>query len=406
MTAPVQTRRPILVGFAAIALVGLNLRLTLAILSPLLPQIQSDYRIGSAPAGLATTAAVLMFGLAAPVAPVLVSRFHSDRVLLGGLVLVVAGTGLRSLPVVTALYGGMVMLGIGIALLNVVMPVIVKRDFPRAVGLCTGLYTSALNVGSALAAATAVPLAQAVGGWRPTAALAAVPAVLAIAVWWARMPRRRSAAHAVTVSGRLTRSRLAWQVTGYMALQSLLYYVLLAWLPTIYADNGFTAAHAGFVLAVAQLAQLAACIVLPVLARSLRDQRVLAAGCAALTGAGYLGIGVAPTVAPLLWAVLLGLGQGGALTVALMMIVVRSPDTGSAARLSGMAQGVGYLLAAAGPPVVGALHDALGGWTLALIVLTGLCAVELVIGLLAGRDRVIGPLDAPVRTGGVARVTR
>jgi CP family cyanate transporter-like MFS transporter len=406
VTTPVQPRRLILVGFAAIALVGLNLRLTLAILSPLLPQIQSDYQIGSAQAGLATTAAVLMFGLAAPVAPALVSRFHSDRVLLGGLVLVVAGTGLRSLPVVTALYGGMVVLGIGIALLNVVMPVIVKRDFPRAVGLCTGLYTSALNVGSALAAATAVPLAQSVGGWRPTAALAAVPAMLAIAVWWARMPRLRSAARVVTSGGGLMRSRLAWQVTGYMALQSLLYYVLLAWLPTIYADNGFTAAHAGLVLAVAQLAQLAACILLPVLARSLRDQRVLAAGCAALTGAGYLGIGVAPTVAPLLWAVLLGLGQGGALTVALMMIVVRSPDTGSAARLSGMAQGVGYLLAAAGPPVVGALHDALGGWTLALIVLTGLCAVELVIGLLAGRDRVLGPLDAPVRTGGVARVAR
>jgi CP family cyanate transporter-like MFS transporter len=382
VTASAPPRRLLLVGFAAIALVGLNLRLTLAILSPLLPQIQSDYQIGSAQAGLATTAAVLMFGLAAPVAPVLVSRFHSDRVLLGGLVLVVAGTGLRSLPV------------------------IVKRDFPRAVGLCTGLYTSALLVGSALAAATAVPLAQAVGGWRPTAALAAVPAVLAVGVWWARMPRRRSAAHSVAAGSRLIRNPHAWQVTGNMALQSLLYYVLLAWLPTIYADNGFTAAHAGLVLAVAQLAQLAACILLPVLARALRDQRLLAAGFAALTGAGYLGIGVAPTLAPLLWAVLLGLGQGGALTVALMMIVVRSPDTGSAARLSGMAQGVGYLLAAAGPPLVGALHDGLGGWTLALILLTGLCAVELVVGLLAGRDRVIGPLDVPVRTGGMAGVAR
>jgi CP family cyanate transporter-like MFS transporter len=404
--APVPPRRLLLVGFAAIALVGLNLRLTLAILSPLLPQVQSDYQIGSAPAGLATTAAVLMFGLAAPVAPLLVTRFHSDRVLLGGLMLVVAGTGLRSLPVITALYGGMVLLGIGIALLNVVMPVIVKRDFPRAVGLCTGLYTSALNVGSALAAATAVPLAQAVGGWRPTAALAAVPAVLAMLVWWARMPRRSATAHPVTARGRLLRSPLAWQVTGYMALQSVLYYVLLAWLPTIYADNGFSAEHAGLVLAVAQIAQLAACILVPVLARALRDQRLLAAGFAALTGAAYLGIGVAPTLAPVLWAVLLGLGQGGALTVALMMIVVRSPDTASAARLSGMAQGVGYVLAAAGPPLVGALHDGLGGWTLALIMVTGLCGVELVVGLLAGRDRVIGPLEAPVRTGTVVRVAR
>jgi CP family cyanate transporter-like MFS transporter len=182
--------------------------------------------------------------------------------------------------------------------------------------------------------------------------------------------------------------------------------VLLAWLPTIYADNGFSAEHAGLVLAVAQIAQLAACILVPVLARALRDQRLLAAGFAALTGAAYLGIGVAPTLAPVLWAVLLGLGQGGALTVALMMIVVRSPDTASAARLSGMAQGVGYVLAAAGPPLVGALHDGLGGWTLALIMVTGLCGVELVVGLLAGRDRVIGALEAPVRTGTVVRVAR
>ncbi len=396
MRTAASPKRLLLLGLAAVAVVGLNLRLTLAVVSPLLPDIQSDYGLGSAQAGLATSAAVLMFGLAAPIAPLLVTRFQSDRVLLSGLALVVTGTALRSLEGVGPFFAGMVVLGIGIALLNVVMPVIVKRDFPKAVGLSTALYTSALNVGSAAAAAVAVPLAQQVGGWRPTAALAAVPAVIAIVLWWSRMPRSRGSLGALRRRSSLLRNPLAWQVTGYMALQSLLYYVLLVWLPTIYADNGLSAAHAGMILATAQIAQLAACILVPVLARAFRDQRVLAAGFAALTGAGYLGIAFVPVASPIAWSVLLGLGQGGALTVALMMIVVRSPDTAAAARLSAMAQGVGYLLAAAGPPLVGALHDRLGGWTLSLVLLTALCAVELVVGLLAGRDRLTGPSSAAV----------
>ena len=400
-TATGPPLRPLLLGFGAIAVVGLNLRLTLAVVSPLLPQIQQDYRLGSAQGGLATTAAVLMFGLAAPLAPALVTRFQPDRVLLLGLALVVVGGSLRAAAGPALFYSGMVVLGLGIALLNVVMPVIVKRDFPRAVGVVTGLYTSALNVGSAAAAAVAVPLAQQVGGWRPTVALAAAPAVIALILWWLRTQRRPAGAAGSRGAG-LLRSPVAWQVTGYMALQSLLYYVLLAWMPTIYSDSGLTPAQAGMILAVAQIAQLLACIVLPLLARGFRDQRVLAAGFAALTGAAYLGIALAPAAAPVVWSVLLGLGQGGALTIALMMIVVRSPDTAAAARLSGMAQGVGYLLAAAGPPLVGALHDRIGGWTLGLLLAAALCAVELVVGLLAGRDRLTGPVvtvPAKARTG-------
>ena len=390
--------RLLLVGLGAIAVVGLNLRLTLAVVSPLLPDIQRDYGLGSAQGGLATTAAVLMFGLAAPLAPILVNRFQPDRVLLIGLVLVAVGGTLRAADGSVALYAGMVLLGLGIALLNVVMPVIVKRDFPRAVGVVTGLYTSALNVGSAAAAALAVPLARHVGGWRPTLALAAAPALLALIVWWLRAPRRPAPGPSAASVPGLLRNPLAWQVTGYMALQSVLYYVLLAWMPTIYADSGLTPGQGGMILAVAQIAQLLACMLLPVVARGLRDQRALAAGCAALTGAGYLGMALAPAAAPVVWSVVLGLGQGGALTVALMMIVVRSPDTVSAARLSGMAQGVGYLLAAAGPPLVGVLHDHWGGWTLALLLGTGLCGVELVVGVLAGRDRLTGPEAAAPST--------
>lgn len=381
----------LLVGVALLALVGVNLRLTLAIVSPLLPEIQGEYGLSSPVAGLVTTASVLMFGLAAPVAPALVARFDPDRVLMVGLALVCVGTGVRSLSGIGVFFGGMIVLGAGIALMNVVMPVIVKRDFAGRPGLATGVYTAALNIGSAAAAAAAVPLARGVGSWRATIAMAAIPAALALALWCARPPVRSAAGQGRVRLSVLGRQPLAWQVTGYMALQSLLYYVLLAWLPTIYADNGLTPVQAGLILAVAQLAQLVACLLVPVLAAMVRDQRALAAGFAVLTAIAYLGIAVAPLAAPLLWSVVLGLGQGGALTVALMLIVLRSPDTASAAGLSAMSQGVGYLVAACGPPLVGMIHDLTGGWMPVLLALTTVCAVECGVGILAGRNRTVRP---------------
>lgn len=384
-------RWSLVAGVALLALVGVNLRLTLAVVSPLLPEISGDYRLSLPVAGLVTTAAVLMFGLAAPVAPVLVARFNPDRVLMVGLALVCIGAVVRALGGVALFFTGMIVLGGGIALMNVVMPVIVKRDFARRTGLATGVYTAALNIGSAAVAAVAVPLSQSWSGWRMVAALAAVPAGLALLAWWRRPAVGTAGAYGRVRLGALIRQPLAWQVTGYMALQSLLYYVLLAWLPTIYADNGLSAVRAGLILAVAQVAQLVACLLAPMVAAVVRDQRALAAGFAILTAIAYLGFAVAPLAAPMLWSVVLGLGQGGALTVALMLIVLRSPDTSAAAGLSAMSQGVGYLVAACGPPLVGMISELTGGWAPVLLVLTIVCLVECAMGILAGRNRTIRP---------------
>jgi len=379
----------LIIGLGALAMVGVNLRLALAVISPLIPDIRIDYDLSTSGAGLAMTVAVLMFGVFAPLAPRWIVRFGADQVVGAGLALIIIGVLVRSAPAPIFLYAGMLVLGSGIAVMNVVLPVIVKRDFASIATLATSVYTASLNIGSATAAAGAVPLAMVLGGWRPAIIVAIVPAIAALLLWWWWAPRKKAVVTDPIRQRSLLRDPVALQVTAYMLLQSLLYYSLLAWLPTIYADHGESTVNAGFLLAVAQIAQLVACLLVPVLIRGMKDQRLAAAGFAMVTAVAFLGLAVAPVGAPVLWAVLLGLGQGGALTMALLLIVVRSPTPSAAAGLSGMAQGAGYLVAALGPVAVGALYDALGEWTTVLILLTGLCMVEVWVGMLAGRRRLI-----------------
>ena len=187
----------------------------------------------------------------------------------------------------------------------------------------------------------------------------------------------------------LWRSPLAWQVTLFMGLQSLAYYAPLSWLPTIFRDQGVSAGTAGALLSVFNAVGIAATLATPVIAQRMRDQRAAIATTVSLTVLGVVGLLVAPDALGLVWAVVLGVGQGAALSLALLLIVMRAPDHDTSARLSSMAQGVGYLVAAAGPLGMGLLHALTGGWTVPLLGLLALCALELAAGLGAGRDRVV-----------------
>jgi len=276
--------------------------------------------------------------------------------------------------------------------MNVLVPSLVRRRFPGHVGLMTGVYSTALIVGGSLAAATTVPLRDAADGSLHLAlGIWAIPIVVALVVW---LPQRRHRALPPVAGGReairaLGRSRVAWYVTGFMGLQSLLYYAPLSWLPAIHRDQGIDAATAGFLLSTLNFVSVPTTFLAPVLAHRMRDQRPAVAACVALTAIGLLGILVAPSSTALVWVVILGLGQGAALSLALLMIVLRAADDDTAARLSSMAQGFGYLIAATGPLVTGLLHAATGSWTIPLALLVALCGVELVVGLAAARARTV-----------------
>lgn len=373
---------------------GLNLRIPVASVPPVIDEISDDLDLSSAAAGLLTSAPILCFGLLAPVAPALARRLGGERVLLVALVPILAGVLLRAGPSVTALFAGTLLAGAGVAVANVIVPSVIKGRFEGQEGVLTGVYVAILGVGAALAAGLTVPVAQALdAGWETALAIWAIPAAVATAVVAAAvLPQHRT----VTARGgsgdarALLGDALAWQVTMYMGIQALVFYVGLAWLPSILRDDGYSAAEAAGFLALYVLGGIPASLAAPVLATRVGDQRLLAAAVAALEAVALAGLLLAPGAA-VIWVSLFAISQGAAFSLALTFFVLRAPDSDRAAELSGMAQAVGYTLAAVGPFAFGALHDATDGWDLPLAALLAATVPLLAAGVAAGRPRTVRP---------------
>ena len=386
-------------ALVGILLVSLNMRASVSAISPLLGDISTHYGLSSTAGGLLTTIPVLMMGSVAPLAARLNRRIGPERVVALALLTLVAGIVLRVLPGAwvfsgaAALFAGSLVLGAGIALLNVTMPGLVKRDFPERAAAMTGVYTTSMIVGATLAAALSVPLEHAFGGWAGSMASWSVLAAFAFLAWLpqlrsAKAPATPSAASSGKVAG-LWRHPLAWQLAVFMGIQSLLSYTLIAWLPTILTTQGMDRGTAGAVFAVSSLVQIPAAFFIPLAAGRTNNQRALVALMVGSMATGVAGLLVAPTAAAWVWAILIGVAQGGGFGLAMAMIVLRSGSAQVASQLSGMSQLVGYFIAAVGPVGFGAAHQATGGWVLPLGILLGCCAVGLSAGLGAGRKLVL-----------------
>ncbi|MDR7279925.1 CynX/NimT family MFS transporter [Catenuloplanes atrovinosus] len=386
----------------AVVLLAANLRPAVVAVSPLLSDIRAETGLSSAGAALLTTVPVLCFGLLAPFAPVLARRVGLVPVLVGVLGAMTVGGLLRLPESVVLLFAGTVVFGAAIAVGNVLLPVLVKREFPDRAGTMMGVYSVSLSAGAALAAGTAVPLLALLrDDWRTALAVWAVPPAIALLVWLpllsrgSRGPRPGTAAPGTP----LWRAPLAWAVTGFMGLQSLVYYATVAWLPEILIASGSDQARAGYALSVFNLVGIVASLAFTVTVGRTRRQGGYAVGSAVLYAAGFGGLLIAPGPLDFLWATLLGLAQGTTISLALALILLRMPSAGHAARMSGMAQGIGYLLAAAGPVLAGAVHDATGGWSWPLLLLGALLVPMAAAGAVAGRDVVLKvPSEIGVRS--------
>jgi CP family cyanate transporter-like MFS transporter len=379
-----------------IVLIAANLRPAIAATATILEPISSDLHLSGAAAGALTTLPVLFFGLAGPVAPLLVNRLGIERSLAWALAAIAAATAMWLGNSTLTLFAGTVLVGAAVAVGNIVLPVLVRRDFPDRAGLISGLYTTALASSAAIAAAVTVPLGDAIGGGWPTAlAIWSLPALVALIVW---TPQLRSGARFADHSAgpslahlrRLLHDRLAWQVTGLFGLQALSYHTILAWLPSIFINAGIDQATAGFLLSVTGFVAIPVSLVLPTLAARRPSQRPWIVLLTALTATGLLGLLIAPTAAPYLWATLMGLGQGPIFPLTLTLIVLRSRTTEDTAALSTMAQSIGFVIAATGPLTFGLLQAVTGTWTAGLALLLALLVPQLCTGLAAARDRHIG----------------
>jgi MFS transporter, CP family, cyanate transporter len=387
-----------------ITVLAFNLRAAITSLPPVFPELQARLHLSSAQVTVLATIPVLCFGLFCVLAAPLSRRFGEERVLLGALALVATGLVLRGAVPGALLYPGTVLAMGSIALMNVLLPSLVKRRQPERAGLLIGLYLLFLAIGSVFGSLLAVPVyrdtthAAWLGGpVRFTLWLWAIPAAVAFVLWLPQWRYRTTPLATATVpvaSVRparvaVTRHALAWQVTCFMGLQSLSYYATLSWLPTLLQDRGVSAAHAGDLSALMNFGNAVTALLIPVVAHRMRGQRRLVVPTVVATAAGIAGALYAPVGGDWAWILLLGLAQGAALGLGVFFTMARSPNPVAAASLSAMAQGWGYLLATAGPLAVGLLHASTGGWTVPIALLLALCVAELAAGWLAGRDRVL-----------------
>lgn len=380
--------------FIGIILVGANLRSPLTSVGSLMSLIRADFAISNTVAGIITTLPLLAFAFLSPFAPKIAKRLGMERTIFLSLIVLLSGVVLRSLFGLSFLFIGTILIGLAIAFGNVLMPGFIKINFPLRVGIVMGFYAVSMNIFGALGSGLSVPLSS-IGnlGWQGALAIVAIPITLAILFWLPQLNKPKeslsssNASHKKSAS--LWRSSLAWSITLFMGLQSLIFYTLITWLPDILKLHGYSPNAAGWMLFLMQFALIPVTFIIPVVAERMKNQKVLSG----LTGAFFI-IGISGVLLgnPILIppaVIMIGMASGSAFSLCMMFFSLRTTDGYQAAEMSGMAQSFGYLLAAIGPTLFGALHDISGGWTIPLMMLIGLSIVIFAVAIIAGEDRVI-----------------
>ncbi|SDG33875.1 MFS transporter, CP family, cyanate transporter [Lentzea fradiae] len=375
-----------------VALAAANLRPAVTSLASVLGDVRAALGVSAAWTSALTAVPALCFGFAAFAAPWLGRRLGMARAIGLSLGVLTLGLVLRVIDGPWVVLGGTFIACAGIAVSNVLIPVVVKASFPTKVGLLTGVYTGTLAAGAALAAALTPWLEDHFGSWRLAVGAWAMLSLGALVVWsvGARHGASSTVVRSVTpVEKRsLLRSPLAWVITVFFGLQSLFAYTVMGWLPAILIDSGVDRNTAGMLLAVTMLLGVPVSLMVPPIAARFANQGPVVLALGVLSFAGVLGVLVAPTAAPGLWVVLIGVGMG-MFPLALLIMSLRGKSTSDTARLSAMAQSIGYLIAASGPFAFGLLRDATGSWTVSLTLQLVLLAALTVLGMIAGRPRYV-----------------
>jgi CP family cyanate transporter-like MFS transporter len=382
---------PFSYGVLAFLLLVANLRPALTGVGPVLDEIRSSLGLSGAAAGLLSTLPLMIFGFFSPLAP-LAQTAGLERTFAACLALIAGGVAVRSQGSVAALFGGTVIFATGIAVANVLVPSLIKRDFPHRIESMTTAYLMMMSLTAAVSTGVAAPLSASLpGGWRSSLAVWAGLAVLALVCWLPQLRAGGAPAAAAKLDGGtkpMWRSAMAWQITAFMGLQSLFFYVLIAWLPAYLADYGVPRSESGLLLMLFQAVSFAIGFAVPALLRRSRDQRLLAVAPSLVTVTSIVGLAAAPQLAAL-WLVVSGISVGCTFILAFAFIGMRTADHRQAAALSAMAQSAGYLIASVGPVAFGALHDLTAGWTVPMASLAAAIVVQAAAGLGAGRPKQV-----------------
>lgn len=387
-----------ILGFLAIVFIALVLRPPVASMGPLLQEIQSGLGLSAELIGVLAASPVLCFGLGAFASPWLVSKVGLNRAMLYVLILLGLSSSLRMVFDYPGLLLGTIGAGLSIAIANVLLPTIVRIQFPGKVAAVTGAYTTLLAISASLAASAAVPSSLAFGGWSPALAIWIIPTALAVVLWLPQIklnhvhvaqPPKAAAEEKAAV----LRSPISWAIVGLFGLQSLGFYALLGWMPSALISIGVTPQAAGNYLGFASAIGIPSGLIVSSMLGRFRSLAWWAAGTSSFTLTGFILFSIVlasgDTQFLIFSSVLIGLGMSATFPIALSLISTRASTQAQTTQLSAMSQGWGYLLAAAGTFLVGIVANITGSYTLSFVLVTGLTLVQAGFGFYAGRPGVI-----------------
>lgn len=373
-----------------------TLRAPLTSVGPIITYIRDGLSISNVLAGFITTIPLIAFAFISPLSPKIARRLGMEQTLFFAILLLAIGIIVRSLGTTYFLLIGTSIIGIAIAFGNVLIPSFIKLKFPLQVGLLTGIFTVSMNLSAGLGAGISYPIADGTTfGWQGALGCWVILTAVACIVWIPQLKTKKqielSSPSETGTTTSILRSPLTWSVTLSMGLQSLIFYTSAAWIPAILQSHGMDAELSGWMLSIMQFSQLPMTFLIPIIAGRIKDQRILVALFTVLYLIGFVGLIMDPVSLTILWMIFLGLGGGASFGLVMMFFSLRSRTPMEAADLSGVAQSVGYLLAAVGPVFFGFIHDETGSWHTPLILFIVTVALLFVAGMHAGRDRFVSP---------------
>lgn len=376
----------------AIIFLAFNLRPAITSIGPIIGIIRDDLELSNWTVGFITSLPLLAFAVMSPIAPRIANRTGNERALLYGLLLLLLGIIVRSIPFIPLLFIGTTLIGIGIAMVNVILPSLIKGSFPTKIGLMTGLYTTSMSIFAAIGSGVSFPITEKLQfNWEVSLLSWGLIAIVGIIIWMFAMKTKGEdkdiQLHEPSAK-KMLRSSIAWQVTAFMGLQSFLFYVTISWLPEILIADGYEATTAGWFVAYMQFISLPATFLTPIVAGRLKDQRVVVYVFGTCAIFGYAGLLYHPTfLLTVLSITLIGFALGASISLALALLGLRTKNARQAGELSGMAQSFGYLLASIGPILIGFLFDISGLWFSSIIALIVVTVIMIAFGVGASRDK-------------------
>ncbi len=382
-----------LFALLALTFTSLVLRPPVAAIGPLIPEFIAVEKLSLIEVGLLTSISVVCFGLGAFTGPWLVKRFGLNKAMLLVLVALSIAMALRLLGGVLAILSTTVIIGLAIAIGNVLIPTVVREQFPKKIELITGIYVTLLAISASLAATIAVPTSQLLGSWREALAIWIVPAVLAVIFW---LPIASFKASSDVVSAKthaaekraVYRSPLTWSIVAFFGLQSTGFYATLNWLPSLLVDRGFTEVDAGALLGLTTFVGVPTGFAISIFIRKFNSLSAISISVTTFTLVGLLVIWLDNNLV-LVGCLLLGFGFAATFPLSLILVGSRASTSTQTTQLSALAQGIGYLIAASGTFLFGELRRLTGSWDASLLMIVVLTGLQLAAGFYAGRNRVI-----------------